>query len=176
MTAPVRADAQETPAVKLSPKERKRIREAERRAFAKQERERIAAARAEKSAGTRVDAPAPVPEPAASPAEVPSVPPSAPVGPERTDEDRARDAAHFLRGVVMPLVSVVLGFFGRHLDLAAYTDAQALEDGKAWVPLCRRYALLDSLVTWASAPARLLSRTRSLTRAGKPRAEPMPET
>lgn len=87
---------------------------------------------------------------------------------ERTDEDRARDAAMFLRGVLMPVAAFAAGWFGYRLDLASFTEAHALEDGRAWTPLLRRYAWLDLVVTWASAPARLVARVRELARRKEP--------
>lgn len=153
--------AQAAPPVKLSPKQRKALREQARRDALRAERERIEAKRASDRADTRAAAPEAAPPPA--PAAVAAPPPPS-ADPSRTDEDRARDAGMFLRGVVMPLASFVAGFFGHRLELAAYTEAQALEDGKSWVPLMCRYPWLDSLVTWASAPARFIARVRGLAK------------
>jgi hypothetical protein len=135
-------------APQLDARARKAARERERRRMAKEQRERL-----------RETAPA---EPAASaPAAAPAAL-DAPAG--RTDDDRARDLAVFLRGVIYPVLAVVAMFTPWRLDLAAFKDADAEEEARAWVPLARRYGWLDSLCTWASAPARMVGTVRRISR------------
>jgi hypothetical protein len=138
----------------LTAKEKRAARERARRAVEAEERERIKAARAEKEAA-----------PASAPA---AATPAAPAAPTRTDEDRARDAAAFLRGVVFPVLALFAPLFGHRLELAAFSETAAAEDARSWVPLCVRYRWLDLLVSWATMPARLVARVRELARPKEP--------
>lgn len=133
----------------LTAKEKRALREQVRRDFKAKEAERLGVEAAKK-------APAKEAEPEKQ-------------DPARTDAERAADAAVFLRGVVWPLTALGAWLFG--YDLGELTEAMAREDAAAWVPLARRYRWLDLLVTWASAPARLIRRVRDLARK---RAAPEP--
>jgi len=157
VTAASRDRAQDGIAKPLSRKEERAAREAARRLVVAKEAARIEADRAAKAAGT----PGGTPAAAAAPG---------PVAPLRTDADRARDAAAFLRAVLMPMVALLALPFGYRLDLAAFTDAQAAEDARAWVPLLAKYGWLDRLCTWAGAPARIVARVRELARKREPEA------
>lgn len=164
MTAATARPAQPAAAPALSPSEKRALREQARREFKAQEAARLAAAKAAEAGGTPAGTPAAPADPAAAPAD-----------PARTDAERARDAAVALRGVLMPIVAVLAGFFGYRLALDEFTEAQAAEDARAWVPILARYRWLDSAVTWASAPARLAARVRQLARKKDPTpAEPAP--
>lgn len=160
MTTPTRARAQAGEAPELSPKEKRALREQARREFKAAERARLAAERAPEDAGTPASAPAPVAAAAAAP----------PAPPERTDADRARDAALFLRGVLFPLLSILAGVVGYQLTLDKFTEAQAADDAKAWVPILGRYAWLDRLVAAVTLPARTVARVRELARKKEPEA------
>lgn len=143
----------------LTAKEKRALREEARREFKASEKARIAAT---STAGKKA---APAEGAAPSAAASPAAPPL--VAPDRTDAERAKDAAVFLRGVVWPFLALVAGLFGFHLD--ALTEPAAAEDGRAWVPLARRYRVIDALFTWGSAPARLVARVRELgSRRPKP--------
>ena len=137
----------------LTAREKKAARERARRAFQKSLREQAAAAAAPTNA---------------APAGAESAPPTgdAPPAPSsaRGDDDRARDLAVFLRGVVYPILAVVALFTPWRLDLSQFTDADAAEEARAWVPLARRYAWLDNVCTWASAPARMVQTVRRIAR------------
>lgn len=136
--------------VELTPKEKRAAREAARRAVIQAERERIEAARA-------ATAPADAPTRAAAPTAQLDQPKP------RDDDERAADAAIFLRGVLFPLLAVLATVFsGFRLDLEKFTAKQAEDDARAWVPVLRRYRSLDVLVTWVGVPARLVSRVREL--------------
>lgn len=149
------AEAIEEAKRKLSAKDVKAIREAARREVKAEEKARIEAELREKTGGAaKPAAPAAAPGAAAAPA----------AAPERKPEDSARDCAVFLRGVLFPLLALVARPFGYRLDLAAFTEAQAAEDAKAWVPLLRLYPTLDRVVAWVSAPARVVARVRELAR------------
>jgi hypothetical protein len=143
--------------------EKKKIRESARRIVKAREIERIEAERAEKGK-------APAPKASASNASAPA--------PEadrtRTDDQRAKDAAEFLTGCLYPLAALVAWFTPWKLDLAKVSDAQALDDGRAWVPLARRYAFVDGLITWASLPARLGRRIRAMA-SPRSKAPPPPK-
>jgi hypothetical protein len=161
MTPPTRAAAQTEPTAGLSPKERRAARERARREVQAAERARIAAARAPEGPIT------PPGTPEASTAAVEA--PRAPGALVRTDEERARDAAIALRGVLLPAVALLASLFGYRLALEDFTEAKAAEDARAWVPILARYRWLDVAVTWASAPARLLARVRELARKVEPK-------
>lgn len=165
MTAPSLSPAQGQSEKRLSPKEKRALREQARRAVLAEEKARIAAARAPERAATPA-----APVPAASSGSEPPAPP--PTTTERTDDDRVKDAAAMLSGVLFPLLSLCALPFGYHLALDEFTDAKALEDAKSWVPLLRRYRWLDLACTWVGMPARLIRRVRELAR---PRSAPPAE-
>jgi hypothetical protein len=161
VTSPVPSRAQPSAVPKLTPKQIRAAREAARREVVAREAARIEAARASTTAGT----------PAGTPAAAVAVQAAPPAAPERTDAERARDAGVFLRGVLLPVLAALAGFVGYRLDLDGYSEAQALDDGRAWVPLLAKYGWLDRLVTSITAPARLIARVRELSRP-KPAAPP----
>ncbi len=97
------------PAVELTPKDKKALREEARRAFKAAEVARIAAK----------TAPAPAPAGATTPAAAP-----APLDPARTDAQRTADAAVFLRGVLFPLLGLGAFLFGYTLaELTPWTSS-----------------------------------------------------
>jgi hypothetical protein len=158
----VPADAVEEAKRKLAPKDLKAIREQARREVRAAEKERLEAEAAAKSG-------APKPPAATS---TPGTPAAA-AAPERKPEDSTRDCAVFLRGVLMPIVALVARWAGYTLDLAAFTEAKAAEDAKAWLPLLRLYPAVDRAIAWVSAPARLVARVRELAKPREPK-EPTP--
>lgn len=158
MTAPSPSPAQPSAGNKLTPAEKRALREQARREFKAQEAARFAAAKAGTDGGTPAAA-------AGGPAAAPGTPPDPST---RTDADRARDAAVALRGVLMPVAGLFAGFFGYDLVLEEFTEKQAGEDARAWVPILARYRWLDVAVTWMSAPARLVARVRELARKRPP--------
>jgi hypothetical protein len=140
------------PPFKLKPDEVRALREQARREVLAEEKDRIAKDRAAKG---KAPAPAAKAEP---PAGAPSTP--AELDPARTDAHRAADAAMFLRGVLWPVVGGVAWLVGWDVD--PYTAAMAAEDSTAWVPLARRYRVVDLVITWAGVPARLMARIKEL--------------
>jgi hypothetical protein len=151
--------------VKLSPADKKALREQARREFRTAERERLEAEAAAKAGGA--------PKPAAATSTPAPGTPAAAAAPERKPDDSTRDCAVFLRGVLMPLVALLARPFGFTLDLAAFTEAKAAEDAKAWLPLLRLYPAVDRAIAWVSAPARLVARVRELAKPREPK-EPTP--
>jgi hypothetical protein len=154
-----------TPAPELalpepSAKEKRRIREEARREFKAKELARIEAA-STKTKG----APA---EKTATEA------PAKPLEPEFTDAQLRENAALFLRGVLFPVLSVLARPFGYRLDLASFSEAQAREDGAAWVPVLRLYGWLRTVVSWTAIPARLTARVRDLARKREAAKEATP--
>ncbi len=139
-------------AAELTPKDKRALREQARREFKAAELERLAAA-----------------SPVKGQAEPPPSQADAPADSTRTDAQRAADAAVFLRGFLMPLLSLLAYPFGWSLDLAKFTEAQAKEDGAAWVPVARRYRWVDVLITWAGVPARITARVRELAQRRPPK-------
>lgn len=75
--------------------------------------------------------------------------------PARADENRARDAAVFLRGLfrVASLFAFLFGY-----RVVPLTRDEAREDAGSWVPLARRYRWFDLAITWAGAPVSLVER------------------
>jgi hypothetical protein len=150
----------DTPAVVLTPKQRRAAREVARREVIAAERARIEAERAGSS-----PAPAPEPEPTSAPdAPAPLAPPAPAVElGQRSDADREGEAAVFLAGVLFPTLAFLASWFTPwRLDLERFTEAHAREDAKAWVPLMRRYVWLDRAVAFTTAPARIIRRLREL--------------
>lgn len=137
------------PAVELTLKEKRALREQARREFKASKRAELAAQDGAKAAP---------PAGGAAPATA---------APQRTDDERTRDAAVFLRGVLFPLLSVVALLIGYRLD--PLSETAAAEDATAWVPILRRYGWADSLVTWVGAPARLVARLRQLAHRKEPK-------
>lgn len=80
---------------------------------------------------------------------------------ERNDEDRARDASVFLQGVWL-VAGAVAWLFGWELD--KLEEREAVEDGKSWVPIARRYSWFDVVITWAAAPVNLFRRVKAKLR------------
>lgn len=145
-TPPAATRAPELP--ELSAADKKALREQARREFRAAERERLEAQAAGKAPPPKAGATAPAPADADQ------------VDPTRTDAQRAADAAAFLRGVVWPIAGLAAWLFG--YDLGELTEAMAREDAASWVPLARRYRLVDLAITWAGAPARLIARVKAL--------------
>jgi len=137
-----------------TPAEKRALREQARREFRAAERARLEA-EAKAKAG-------PAPGEAKAPAA------AADAGPARTDADRVADTAHFLRGVFMPVLSVLALPFGYRLRLADFTAEKATDDAAAWLPIVRRYRWLDLVVTWAALPSRIVARVRELAERRPP--------
>lgn len=144
----------------LTAKEKRALREEARREFKASEKARIAAT---STAGKK-----------AAPAE--GAAPAAAAEPEYSDAQLREATAHFLRGVLFPLLSVLVLPFGYRLDLAALSDAHARDDAAAWLPMLRLYGWLRAVVTWTAVPARLVARVRELARKREKKAPPEKET
>jgi hypothetical protein len=147
------AEPAATPAVpaapglpELSPKDKKRVREEARREFKAAELERLGKAAEKKTA---------LAAPSAASA-------AAPVEPTYTDAQLREAAAVFLRGVLFPVLSVLVLPFGFRLELEKFTEPASRDDAAAWVPVLRLYGWLRTVVVWASVPARLVARVREL--------------
>jgi hypothetical protein len=162
VTEPVTRDSAPVPAVTRAPSDAAELTDAEKRALREQARRAFIAEQKARLAKTAS---------AASPAKKKGAEPAAiadePVTPGRSDEDRARDAAMFLRGVLWPVLALGAVLFGYRLE--PLSDEAALEDGKSWVPVARRYRWFDVLITWASAPARVVARVKELARKEPPK-------
>jgi hypothetical protein len=156
------AAAPETAAYTPSAKERKAARERARRAaIAKVEAEEAARLEAEERAKRAASPDAVAPQEQES---LPAAP--APVTPERSDGEREREAAHFLAGVLFPVLAYVCPWFfaGWTLDLEGFTAAQASADATTWPGLMRAHPWLDRLVRWASPVAAIVARARAIAR------------
>lgn len=140
------ATTAEAPAVELSAKERRALREKARREFHAAQRAELEAKAGGKAKATT--------EPAKAPE------------PERTDEHRAEDAAAFLSGVVWPIVGLLWRLFGWQLD--KLTATEAAEAGHGFVVFLRRWRALDLVTQWAGAPARLARLIATKTKRREP--------
>jgi hypothetical protein len=140
----------------LRAEEKRALREQARREFRAAERERLEAAAkpAAPAAGKATATPGAAP---------------APADPDRTDAQRAADAAVFLRGFLLPVLSLLAYPFGWRLRVESFTAEQAREDAAAWVPVARRYRWVDLVITWAGVPARLVARVRELAERRAPK-------